>query len=186
MYLHEHHLFASGFYFISHFVCSDNFQISFFLFYWTNVKYMFSVICSIEGLNQTQKPLGKQRWGEGRGRGRGARGRGAQSPSKGPVKSLYSRDRVPTYRRSRSVSSDSSSRSRSRSPRRKKDRKDRSSRRRHSRYNLLLIQHCISLYHCFTSKKTRSILLVWLQQWQQFFNKFKRYVILHEFERFYE
>lgn len=88
----------------------------------------------IEGLNQTQKLLGKQRWGEGRGRGRGARGRGAQSPSKGPVRSLYSRDRVPTYRRSRSVSSDSydSSRSRSRSPRRKKDRKDRSSRRRHS------------------------------------------------------
>lgn len=100
---------------------------------------MFFVICSIEGLNQTQKLLGKQRWGEGRGRGRGARGRGAQSPSKGPMRSLYSRDRVPTYRRSRSVSSDSydSSRSRSRSPRRKKDRKDRSSRRRHSRYYLL-------------------------------------------------
>lgn len=63
---------------------------------------------------------------------------------KGPVKAPYNRDRVPTYRRSHSFSSDSSysssrSRSRSRSPVRRRRRSSKSPKKRHySRFVLIL------------------------------------------------
>ena len=116
---------------------------------------MMLIICRLKENSQSDSDHispAAPRWGEGvnrfRGKGRGrGRGRGFQNKFS-PARNLYSRDRVPTYRRSRSFSSDSfssssRSRSRSRSPRRrrKSSRRSRSpaprSRRRHRRYILL-------------------------------------------------